>query len=82
MKLRGEDSKSLDLLRVFKRMEQERKVLHVEKDFLHKSTAYVISNASAERHRGLNFTDTVISSVENGFVGLVMKVIRALLPWL
>lgn len=51
-------------------MRQEWKVLSIEKYLLQKSTAKVISNASAEHQRRLNFNDSVISYIDIVFVGL------------
>lgn len=62
-------------------MEQECKVLRVEKDLVHKPTSEGISNASAERQRRLNFRDRLISSVEVDFVRLVMQFSQGFLLW-
>lgn len=52
-KLGEEQMKNLALVKEFRRMEQECKVLRVEKVSLHECTNEVIKNVSAERQRGL-----------------------------
>lgn len=54
-------------------MEQKRKVLGVEKDFLHESTGGIISNGFSGRHDGLGFINSGISFVQIELVRLVMK---------
>lgn len=53
--------KSLDLIRKFKGKEQECKVLCNQRNIIHESRDEVISNASLERRRELDFTDIKIS---------------------
>lgn len=59
------------LERLFEKIEIKCEVLCVEKDLVHKSTAHVMSSASAESQRELNFTDRVVLSVECELCGLV-----------
>lgn len=60
-KQKQERLKSIALVKAFKRMEQKFKLLCVGIDLLQISTSKGIINASAERQRGLNLTDRVVS---------------------
>lgn len=58
--LKEEQLRVLADVREFKWSEQECIVLHVEMELLNNSKMEASSNVSAERQRGLCFTDTVI----------------------
>lgn len=58
-----------------------RKVFRVEKSLLNWSTSETLSSASAERHMWAQLPDRVILSLKCPFLGLAMKVNRAILLW-
>lgn len=64
MRLEEEELRILSLLKNFKKMEQNCKVLRAKTDLLHKFTGRVIGNASAEHQMGLTSVDGVLPQVE------------------
>lgn len=60
----------LDFVREFKRLEQNLKVLHGKKDFLHKSTKAVFSRTFSERKRDVIYSSTLIFVVERNLVSV------------